>query len=82
MWAAGYGFVTFETETALVAALTLPEHVVDGQVVRINQAGPRPEPQWQAQQSPQQSSVRPTVSAPPTTTSHGKGPRLYVGETP
>ncbi|CAL8460743.1 g274 [Coccomyxa elongata] len=39
----GFGFTTFETEEELERVLQTPEHVVEGVLVKINKAGPRPE---------------------------------------
>ncbi|KAL3138814.1 hypothetical protein ABBQ32_005652 [Trebouxia sp. C0010 RCD-2024] len=64
----GYGFVTFDSAEALDRALLAPAHSVEGIVVQVKRAGPRP--------PVSELDVPPT---PGPAEPFGKGPRLYVG---
>ncbi|CAK0744721.1 hypothetical protein CVIRNUC_001569 [Coccomyxa viridis] len=80
----GFGFTTFEAEPDLERTLQSAEHVIDGVMVKINRAGPRPEHEHPQDDKPQSTPSTACADAQPAspTGAHGRGPRLYVGGVP
>ena len=62
--------------TPLIPSLQTQEHVVQGHLVKINRAGPRPEHEVEQRLAERGHSLDAAVQPPAL---HGKGPRLYVG---
>ena len=67
---------TSPASTPLIPPLQAQEHVVQGHLVKINRAGPRPEHEVEQRLAERGHSLDAAVQPPAL---HGKGPRLYVG---
>ena len=61
---------------SLIPPLQTQEQVVQGHLVKINKAGPRPEHEVEQRLAERGHSLDAAVQPPAL---HGKGPRLYVG---